>query len=114
VCNDDGLAIFDLIRGHGSNGRAILCAFDPLEVNGDDVRGEPVESRKRRLAGLLRLQDDGIAVNETFSGEGDLQACLLARLRGASCGNNDSAHRIALFAAVSGSRSSCFPCDSVV
>jgi bifunctional non-homologous end joining protein LigD len=80
VCNDDGLAIFDLIRGHGSNGRAILCAFDLLEVNGDDVRGEPVESRKRRLAGLLRLQDDGIAVNETFSGEGDPQACLLARL----------------------------------
>jgi bifunctional non-homologous end joining protein LigD len=34
VCNDDGLAVFDLIRGQGRNGRAILCAFDLLEVKG--------------------------------------------------------------------------------
>ena len=80
VCNDDGLAVFDLIRGHGTNGRAILCAFDLLEVNGEDVRREPIENRKRRLAGLLRLQHDGIALNETFSGEGALiykHACAL-------------------------------------
>ena len=70
VCDDDGLAVFDLIRGHGSNAHAILCAFDLLEVNGEDVRREPIENRKRRLAGLLQLQHDGIALNETFSGEG--------------------------------------------
>jgi len=70
VCDDNGLAVFDLIRGHGSNGRAVLCAFDLLEVNGEDVRREPIEDRKRRLTGLLRLQHDGIALNETFSGEG--------------------------------------------
>jgi hypothetical protein len=28
VCDDGGLPMFDLIRGHGRNGRAILCAFD--------------------------------------------------------------------------------------
>jgi hypothetical protein len=38
VCDDDGLAVFNLIRGHGRNGRAILCAFDLLEVNGEDIR----------------------------------------------------------------------------
>jgi ATP-dependent DNA ligase len=28
-----------------------LCAFDLLEVNGEDIRPEPIEDRKRRLAG---------------------------------------------------------------
>ena len=38
VCDDAGLAVFNLIRGHGSTRRAILCVFDLLEVNGEDVR----------------------------------------------------------------------------
>jgi len=72
--------VFDLIRGHGGNARAIICAFDLLELNGEDVRREPIEERKRRLAGLLRLPHDGIALNETFSGEGAViykHACAL-------------------------------------
>jgi bifunctional non-homologous end joining protein LigD len=70
VCDDSGVAVFDLIRGHGRNGRAILCAFDLLEVNGEDIRREPIEDRKRRLAGLLRLPHDGIALNEHYEGDG--------------------------------------------
>jgi bifunctional non-homologous end joining protein LigD len=70
VCDENGLAIFDLIRGHGRNGRAILCAFDLLEVNGEDIRRRPIEDRKRQLAGLLRLPHEGIAINEVFGGEG--------------------------------------------
>jgi bifunctional non-homologous end joining protein LigD len=80
VRDDSGLAVFDLIRGHGTNARAILCAFDLLEVNGEDVRRESIEDRKRRLAGLLRLPHDGIAINEAFSGDGaviDKHACAL-------------------------------------
>jgi bifunctional non-homologous end joining protein LigD len=80
ACDDNGLAVFDLIRGHGRNGRAILCAFDLLEVNGQDVRPEPIEDRKRRLAGLLRLPHDGIALNEAFGGDGAViykHACAL-------------------------------------
>ena len=53
VCDDDGLAVFDLIRDYRHNARAVLCAFDLLEVNGQDIRSEPIEDRKRRLAGLL-------------------------------------------------------------
>ena len=64
VCDDGGLAVFDLIRGHTTNARAVLCAFDLLEVNGEDIRREPIEDRKRRLAGLVRLLHDGIALNE--------------------------------------------------
>ena len=80
VCDDNGLAVFDLIRGHGTNAGAVLCAFDLLEVNGEDVRREPIEDRKRRLAGLLQLPHDGIALNEHFGGDGAViykHACAL-------------------------------------
>jgi bifunctional non-homologous end joining protein LigD len=80
VCDDSGLAVFDLIRGHGTNTRAILCAFDLLEVNGDDIRRESIEDRKRRPAGLLRMPHDGIALNEAFTGDGAVickHACAL-------------------------------------
>jgi bifunctional non-homologous end joining protein LigD len=80
VCDDAGLAVFDLIRHHGGNARAILCAFDLLEINGEDVRQEPIEDRKRRLAGLLRIPLDGIALNERYDGEGAVifkHACAL-------------------------------------
>jgi bifunctional non-homologous end joining protein LigD len=70
VCDDSGMAVFDLIRGHARNGRAILCAFDLLEVNGEDIRREPIEDRKRRLAGLLRLPHEGIALNEHYQADG--------------------------------------------
>jgi bifunctional non-homologous end joining protein LigD len=80
VCDDSGLAVFDLIRGLGRNGRAIICAFDLLEVNGEDIRKEPIEDRKRRLAGLLRLTHAGIALNETYREDGTMifkHACAL-------------------------------------
>jgi len=38
ACDDNGLAVFELIRHHGSNARAVLCAFDLLELNGKDLR----------------------------------------------------------------------------
>jgi ATP-dependent DNA ligase len=53
VCDESGLAVFDLIRGHGRNGRAIVCAFDLLEVNGEDIRAKPIEERKHALANVL-------------------------------------------------------------
>jgi hypothetical protein len=51
-----------------------------LEVNGQDIRREPIEDRKRRLAGLLRLPHEGIALNEHFGGDGGViykHACAL-------------------------------------
>ena len=48
VCGDGGLALFDLIRGYATNAGAVLCAFDLLEVNGEDIRRQPIEDRKRR------------------------------------------------------------------
>src|SRR5215468_12629114 len=54
VCDEGGLAVFDLIRGHGSKASAVLCAFDLLELDGRDLRREPIEERKRLLTKLLK------------------------------------------------------------
>jgi bifunctional non-homologous end joining protein LigD len=37
VCDETGLAVFDLMRGHRTIAGAVLCAFDLLELNGKDA-----------------------------------------------------------------------------
>jgi bifunctional non-homologous end joining protein LigD len=46
VCDENGLAVFELIRGHGSKTSAILCAFDLLELDGRDLRRRRSRSEK--------------------------------------------------------------------
>jgi bifunctional non-homologous end joining protein LigD len=80
VCNDKGLAVFELIRGHGAKATAVHCAFDLLELDGDDLRREPIEARKRALAKLLRGAHSNIVLNEHFEGDGAVvykHACAL-------------------------------------
>jgi ATP-dependent DNA ligase len=71
VCDENGLAIFDLIRGHGSKTSAVLCAFDLLELDGKDLRRRPIEERKGLLAKLLHDSDSdlSIVVNQVYEGE---------------------------------------------
>ena len=57
-----------------------LCAFDLLELDGVDLRPEPIEVRKRTLAGLLRREHRGITFNRHFEGDGAIiykHACAL-------------------------------------
>ena len=72
VCDETGLAVFDLIRGHGSKASAVLCAFDLLELDGRDLRREPIETRKATLAKLLRGAHLSITLNEHFEEDGAL------------------------------------------
>src|SRR5215469_5718266 len=72
VCDKSGLAVFDLIRGHGSKASAVLCAFDLLELDGRDLRRRPIEIRKDLLAKLLKGSHLSIALNEHFEEEGAL------------------------------------------
>jgi bifunctional non-homologous end joining protein LigD len=59
VCDENGLAEFDLIRRHGALASAVHCAFDLLELNGEDLRREPIETRKWRLANpITRLSSE--------------------------------------------------------
>ena len=53
VCDENGLAVFDLIRGYRHDTAAVLCAFDLLELDGEDLRRMPIEERKGTLAKLL-------------------------------------------------------------
>ncbi|MGB6939966.1 MAG: ATP-dependent DNA ligase, partial [Xanthobacteraceae bacterium] len=54
VTNEAGLADFEIMRRRRVNAEAVLVAFDLLELNGEDLRGLPIEQRKRELARLLR------------------------------------------------------------
>jgi bifunctional non-homologous end joining protein LigD len=70
VCNDDGVAVFDLIRRQRTSATAIRCAFDLLELDGEDLRRQPIEARKKRLAKLLRRAHSTIALNEHYGDDG--------------------------------------------
>ena len=62
----NGLAVFDLIRRHGALASAVFCAFDLLELDGRDLRREPIEKRKALLAKLLKRQQVRIVLNEAY------------------------------------------------
>jgi bifunctional non-homologous end joining protein LigD len=70
VCDKNGLAVYDLIRRHGALASAVHCAFDLLELDGRDLRREPIEKRKALLAELLNGQQMSIVLNEHFEEDG--------------------------------------------
>jgi bifunctional non-homologous end joining protein LigD len=76
VCDEKGLAVFDLIRRHGALASAVLCAFDLLELDGKDLRRQPIEIRKHLLAKLLKGSRLSIVLNEHFDEDGET-ACQL-------------------------------------
>jgi ATP-dependent DNA ligase len=55
ACGEDGIALFERIRYQRHDGSVFLYAFDLIELNGDDLRREPLERRERRKAALARL-----------------------------------------------------------
>jgi len=63
-CDERGLAIFSTLRQRRSEARAFLFAFDLLELDGLDMRREPIETRKATLASLLRNGKPGVRLNE--------------------------------------------------
>ena len=80
VCDENGLAVFDLIRRHGTGESAVLSAFDLLELDGKDLRRKPIEERKRLLAKLLKGSHSSIVLNEYYEEDGAIvfrEACRL-------------------------------------
>jgi bifunctional non-homologous end joining protein LigD len=80
VCDENGLADFELIRRHGALASAVHCAFDLLELDGRDLRREPIEKRKALLAKLLRGSHSSIVLNEHYEEDGAIvfrEACRL-------------------------------------
>jgi bifunctional non-homologous end joining protein LigD len=72
VCDDNGLAVFELVRQHRAGDQAVLCAFDLLELNGKDLRFKPIETRKELLAKLLHDADLGIVFNKHYEEDGPI------------------------------------------
>src|SRR5215472_3902269 len=60
ACDDNGVPIFDRLRYR----RVFLYAFDLIELDGEDLRREPIERRKAALAKLLRHAKSGLLLNE--------------------------------------------------
>jgi ATP-dependent DNA ligase len=69
VCGDDGIASFDRLRQRGSGGTAFMWAFDLIELDGDDLRREPLEQRKVTLARVLAGAALAIRFNEHMEHE---------------------------------------------
>jgi bifunctional non-homologous end joining protein LigD len=80
ACDERGLSVFEMIRWRQHDKGVTLCAFDLMELDGEDLRREPVEVRKATLKGLLRRARPGVAFNRHFEVDGTVvyeQACAL-------------------------------------
>jgi bifunctional non-homologous end joining protein LigD len=88
ACDDNGVASFDLLRHHGHKDNVFLYAFDLIELNGDDLRRDPLEGRMAKAG-------PGIRFNEHIEGDGATvfqHACKLG-LEGIMSKRKDSAYR---------------------
>jgi bifunctional non-homologous end joining protein LigD len=72
ACDEHGLAVFELLRRKHDARAAFLYAFDLLELDGVDLRREPIEIRKATLASLLRGTQAGLRLNEHFVHSGEV------------------------------------------
>jgi ATP-dependent DNA ligase len=72
ACDDNGLAVFERLRHRPEGRHVFLYAFDLLELDGTDLRREPLETRKATLASLLRGSLPGLHLNEHLTHPGDV------------------------------------------
>jgi bifunctional non-homologous end joining protein LigD len=70
ACDHNGLASFERIRYRQHDGDVFLYAFDLIELNGDDLRRDPLQVRKSTLASILSKARPGIRFNEHIEGDG--------------------------------------------
>jgi bifunctional non-homologous end joining protein LigD len=70
ACEENGLSNFEMIRWRRHGNRVVLCAFDILYLDDEDLRGHPIEQRKSVLAQLLRRAPNGIVLSQIFYGDG--------------------------------------------
>ena len=69
ACGEDGIACFDRIRYRRHDASVFLYAFDLIELDGEDMRRDPLAVRKATLASLLRRAAPGLRFNEHLDQE---------------------------------------------
>jgi ATP-dependent DNA ligase len=80
ACDESGLSIFERLRWRHRDRDVFAWCFDLLELDGRDMRREPIEARKGALARLLRRTKVGLQFNEHITVPGDIvlrHACKL-------------------------------------
>ena len=95
ACDDRGVASFELVRHQRANGSVFLYAFDLIELNGDDLRRDPLEVRKATLRSMLAKAGLGLRFNKHIEGDGPTvfaHACRLG-LEGIVSKRKGSAYR---------------------
>jgi hypothetical protein len=70
ACDDKGMPCFDRLRRRRHDEAVFLYAFDLIELNGDDLRREPLEVRKATLASVLAKAAPGLRLNEHIEADG--------------------------------------------
>jgi bifunctional non-homologous end joining protein LigD len=71
VCDGNGMVSFDHIRYRRHDSSAFLYAFDLIELNGDDLRRDPLEVRKAALANVVAKAGHGIWFNDHIEEDGE-------------------------------------------
>jgi bifunctional non-homologous end joining protein LigD len=69
ACGGDGIASFDRIRYRRHDIDVFMWAFDLIELNGDDVRRDPLAVRKATLGRILARAPLGMRFNEHLDEE---------------------------------------------
>ena len=64
ACGEDGIASFDRIRYRHHDGNVFLYAFDLIELDGEDLRRDPLAVRKATLASVLARAAPGLRFTE--------------------------------------------------
>ena len=60
ACDDNGVAVFNRVRYRHHDETIFLYAFDLIELNGDDLRHNPLEGRKATLEIVLAKAGPGV------------------------------------------------------
>jgi bifunctional non-homologous end joining protein LigD len=69
-CDDDGRPSFDRIRYRRHDGAVFLYAFDLIELDGADMRREPLAARKATLASVLAKAAPGLRLSGHIEADG--------------------------------------------
>jgi bifunctional non-homologous end joining protein LigD len=95
ACDDNGVTSFNRVRYRRHDESIFLYAFDLIELNGHDLRRDPLEGRKATLEIILTKAGLGIRFNEHMEGDGETvfrHACKLG-LEGIVSKRKDSPYR---------------------
>jgi ATP-dependent DNA ligase len=95
ACDDNGMPSFDRIRYRRHDSIVFLYGFDLIELNGDDLRREPLAVRKATLASVLSKAAPGLRLNEHIEADGPTvfaHACKMG-LEGIVSKRKDSTYR---------------------